>query len=117
MNNNSSNSSDNFADNSNCDFDFLDDATRDSSFSMSKRDSSSVTKRDSSFVDNSTDNAMYDSSFNLQNNYLCGGFPDKMMMGALKELNINDIKDFLNHNPDKSKQFENKIVRLHHNII
>ena len=28
------------------------------------------------------------------------------MMEALKELNINDIKDFLNHNPDKTKQFE-----------
>ena len=28
------------------------------------------------------------------------------MMEALLELNINDITDFLNHNPDKSKQFE-----------
>ena len=31
----------------------------------------------------------------LPDNYLCEGSPDKMMMDALKELDIDDIRDFL----------------------
>ena len=50
------------------------------------------------------------SSFDLLDNYLCGGSPDKLLMEALKKLNINDIKDFLNlYNDDKSKQFEKQM--------
>ena len=42
----------------------------------------------------------------LPDNYLCEGSPDKMMLEALKELNINDIKDFLKNNEPPDKQFE-----------
>ena len=31
----------------------------------------------------------------LPDKYFCEGLPDKLVMEALKELNINDIKDFL----------------------
>ena len=45
--------------------------------------------------------------FDLPDNYLCGGLPDKLMIETLKELNIDDLKDFLNHNnDDKIKPFE-----------
>ena len=40
----------------------------------------------------------------LPDNYLCGGLPNKMSMEALKELNISDIKEFLNN--DTSKRFK-----------
>ena len=43
----------------------------------------------------------------LPDKYFCEGSPDKLMIEALKELNINDIKDFLMAGgPDKSEQFE-----------
>ena len=70
------------------------------------RDSSSENTNPGSFSGNCDDATQY-SFFDLPDNYLCGGFPDKLMMEALKELNTNDIKDFLNHNnDDTSKQFE-----------
>ena len=40
----------------------------------------------------------------LLDSYLCGGLPDKILIEALKELNISDIKQILNNN--KSKPFE-----------
>ena len=50
-------------------------------------------------------NSNYD--YNIPGNYVCVGSPDKLMVEALKELNIDDLKDFLNHNnDDKSKPFE-----------
>ena len=94
LNNNSSNIFDNFVDSSDINF----DATRNSS-SATDNDSNNAT-HDSSSKDK------YNCDFDLSNNYLCGGLPDKLMMEALKELNISDIKDFLNHNHDKSKPFE-----------
>ena len=43
----------------------------------------------------------------IQDKYFCEGSPDKLMMEALKELNINDIKDFLMvGGPAKTEQFE-----------
>ena len=43
----------------------------------------------------------------LPDKYFCEGSPDKLMMEALKELNINDIKDFLMAGgPETSEQFE-----------
>ena len=45
----------------------------------------------------------------LPDNYLCSGLPDTMLMEALKELNISDIKDFLNN--DKSKPFEKQKLK------
>ena len=44
----------------------------------------------------------------LPDNYLCEGSPDKMMMEALKELNIDDIRDFLKEESPTSKPFEKK---------
>ena len=43
----------------------------------------------------------------LPDKYFCEGSPDKLMMEALKELNINDIKDFLMAGgPENTEQFE-----------
>ena len=42
----------------------------------------------------------------LPDNYLYEGSPDKMMMDALKELNIDDIRDFLKEESPNSKPFE-----------
>ena len=42
----------------------------------------------------------------LPDNYLCKGSLDKMMMNALKELNIDDIRDFLKEKSPSSKPFE-----------
>ena len=42
----------------------------------------------------------------LPDHYLCEGSPDKMMMNALKELNINDIRDFLQEESPTSKPFK-----------
>ena len=43
----------------------------------------------------------------LPDKYFCEGSPDKLMMEALKELNINDIKDFLMAGgPEQTEQFE-----------
>ena len=42
----------------------------------------------------------------LPDHYLCEGSPDKMMMDALKELNIDDIRDFLQEESPTSKPFE-----------
>ena len=61
----------------------------------------------SSFLENNyfSSKDKYNLDFDgLLDNYLCGGLPDKMLMEALKELNIRDIKDFLNN--DTSKPFE-----------
>ena len=44
----------------------------------------------------------------LPDHYLCEGSPDKMMMDALKELNINDIRDFLQEESPNSQPFEKK---------
>ena len=45
----------------------------------------------------------------LPDKYFCEGLPTKLMMEALKELNINDIKDFLMAGgPEKTVQFEKK---------
>ena len=86
LNNNSSNFSDNFdySDNNN-----FDNATRNSSPNCDL---------------DATRNSFSADNFSLHDNYLCDGSPDKMQMEALKELNINDIKDFLNN--DTSKPFE-----------
>ena len=101
LNNNSSNTCNNF-DNS---FDINFDATRDSSSAMDNK-----LTHDSSFKDNAMRNSSSkdksNCNFDLPYNYLCGGLSDKLAMEALKELNIIDIKDFLNHNHDKSKLFE-----------
>ena len=41
----------------------------------------------------------------LSDKYFCEGFPNKLMMEALKELNINGIKVFLMaRGPDKTEQ-------------
>ena len=65
-------------------------------------DNFDVATRDSSSMDNN--NSSSNSDFDgLPNNYLCDSFPNKMLMEALKELNISDIKDFLNN--DISKPF------------
>ena len=42
----------------------------------------------------------------LPDYYLCEGSPDKMMMDILKELNIDDIRDFLQEESPTSKPFE-----------
>ena len=44
----------------------------------------------------------------LPDHYLCENSPDIMMMGALKELNIDDIRDFLKEESPTSKPFEKK---------
>ena len=91
LNNNSSKScdkfnfSDNFDDNS-------DDAIR---------GSSSNCESDATYDSSSVDKSNLDFE-GLPDNYLCGGFPDKMLIEALKELNISDIKDFLNNDTSKS---------------
>ena len=42
----------------------------------------------------------------LPDHYLCEGSPDKMMLDALKELNIDDIRDFLKEeSPNSPKPF------------
>ena len=42
----------------------------------------------------------------LPDNYLCEGSPDKMVMDALKELNIQDIQNFLKDNHSEEQQFK-----------
>ena len=42
----------------------------------------------------------------LPDRYLCEGSPDKLMLEALKELNINDLKDILRENEPRDKQFQ-----------
>ena len=42
----------------------------------------------------------------LPDHYLCEGSPDKMTMDALKELNIDDIRDFLKEESSTSEPFE-----------
>lgn len=59
--------------------------------------------RDSSSADVTRDSFSVDIP-SIRNNYLFGGFPDKMLMEDLKQLNINAIKDFLNN--DTSKPFK-----------
>ena len=51
----------------------------------------------------------------LPDHYLCEGSLDKMMMDALKELNIDDICDFLNKESPTSKPFK-KNARHHRDI-
>ena len=91
LNNNFSNTCDNF-DFSNINFDAM-------------YGSSSVTDND--LTHNSSFKNKSNRDFErLLDNYLCGGLPDKLMMEALKELNISDIKDFsnmINPNPSKNK--------------
>lgn len=41
----------------------------------------------------------------LPDRYLCEDSPDKLMLEALKELNINDLKDILQENEPPDKQF------------
>ena len=57
--------------------------------------------RDSSSSENNKSNCDFKG---LPDNYLCGGSLDKMLIEALKKINISDIKDFFNNN--KSKPFE-----------
>ena len=45
-------------------------------------------------------------TFRHVDNYLCKGFPGKIMMDALKELNIEDVWDLLNDNDTEDRQFE-----------
>ena len=68
---------------------------------------------DSSFLDNNNTSSSSDSTKglpgkkSLPDKYFCEGSPDKLMMRALKELNINDIKDFLMAGgPAQTKRFE-----------
>ena len=42
----------------------------------------------------------------LPDRYLCEGSPDKLMLEALKELNINDLKDILRENESPDKHFQ-----------
>ena len=45
----------------------------------------------------------------LPDKYFCEGSPNKLMMEALKESNINDIKDFhMTRGSKKTEQFEKK---------
>ena len=53
--------------------------------------------------DTDCDNNFFDS---LPDKYLCEGYPDKLMLEALKELNIHDIEDFLNEAKPPDKPFE-----------
>ena len=79
--------------------------------------------RDSSFADNNNNSSSSDSTKglpgkkSLSDKYFCEGSPDKLIMEALKELNINDIKDFLwlvtQHRLNNSKK---KNARHLHNI-
>ena len=68
---------------------------------------------DSSFADHNNISSSSDSTKGLPgenclpDKYFCEGSPDKLMMEALKELNINDIQDFLMvGGPAKTEQFE-----------
>ena len=60
--------------------------------------------------DSSSKPAFTPKSFGLPDNYLYEGSPDKQMMDILKELNIDDIRDFLKENDkendDASTPFE-----------
>ena len=51
----------------------------------------------------------------LPDNYLCEGYPDKIMIEALKELNSNDIRYFLKGESPTSKPLEKKLP--HHQDI
>ena len=96
LNNNSSSSSDKF--------NSSDDRDDNSDFEAT---------RDSSPANRSNCDSNRDSNLDfggLPYNYLCGGSPDKMLMEALKKLNISNIKDFLNN--DKSKPFEKQKRKL-----
>ena len=97
IHNNSLNSFESFDSNRN--FDLLIDVTRDSS----SADNSTATRVSSSNYNCIFDPTKPDSSFGLPDNYLSGGFPDTMMMEALKELHTNNITDFLNYNQDNSE--------------
>ena len=76
------------------------------------RDDSENSLSDSSPSPSSSNFARDDENINpifndLPDNYLCGGNPTKMMKEALKELNIDDIRDFLREEePPDSKPFE-----------
>ena len=68
---------------------------------------------DSSFADNNNNSSSSDSTKglpgkkSLPDKYFCEAFPNKLMMKALRELNINDIKDFLMAGgPEKTVQFK-----------
>ena len=69
--------------------------------------------RGSSFADNINNSSSLDSTKGLPgekvlpDKYFCEGSPNKLMMEALKELDINDIKDFLMAGgPEKKEQFK-----------
>ena len=79
------------------------DATRDSSFVDYNNNSSSNTANNNN---NSSTKGLPGEKC-LPDKYFCEGFPDKLMMEALKELNINDIKEFpMAGGPAKTEQFE-----------
>ena len=65
-------------------------------------DISDATKKN---PDTDCDNNFFDEE--LPSRYLSEGSPDKLMMEALKELNIHDIRDFLQENVPPDKPFEN----------
>ena len=53
----------------------------------------------------------------LPDNYLCEGFPNKMMRDKLKELNIDSNKDFFKEESPGSKSFQKKGKEHHHQDI
>ena len=89
----------------NDDFNSSSDATRDSSFADNNTNSSSNTTDNN---DNSSTKGLPGEKC-LPDKYVCDGSPSKLMMVALKELNVNDIQDFLMAGgPEETEQFEKK---------
>ena len=62
------------------------------------------------FIEDTPNSSFNPKSLGLPDNYLYEGSPDKQMMDILKELNIDDIRDFLKDNDkennDVSTPFE-----------
>ena len=103
---------DRFNSSSNCD-DFNSNpefnATHDSSSANKNNPSSCTQTKGLPGENNASSNTQ---TKGLPYKYFCEGSPDKLMMEALKELNINSIKDFLMAGgPDKIKQFEKEKTR------
>ena len=86
------------------------DVTRKSSFADNNNNSSSSdpTKGHNSDISSFSDSTKgLPGKKSLPDKYFYEGSPDKLMMEALKELNTNDIKDFLmDSSPAKTEQFE-----------
>ena len=84
------------------------DESRDSfSNRDSNRNSNNATHDNSSSYRNTSSTKGLPGEKALPDKYFCEGSPSKLMMEALKELNVNDIKDFLMAGgPEKTEQFE-----------